>query len=81
MAKLIIGVVQNILGHVSIEDLESGRVRRVAARRGRRLAGCRVNRREVRFLDSTEFPVLLPTGNEKANSTNHWLSDKSAGSL
>ena len=47
MAELIIGVVEDILRHISVQNLESGGVRGVAARGGGRCAGGRIGSGEI----------------------------------
>ena len=60
MTEFIIGIVENILGHVTIQNLEGGRVIRVSPSGSWRSASCRISRCEITLLGSSEFPVLFP---------------------
>ncbi len=60
MAEFIIGIVENVLGHVTIQNLEGSRVIRVPTSGSWRGASCRISRCEITLLGSSEFPVLFP---------------------
>ena len=56
MAELIIGIVQDILGHVAIKNRESSRVERVPSSGSSSSSG----NFELCLPGSSEFPVLFP---------------------
>ena len=59
MAEFIIGIVQDVLRHVSVQNLQGFDVSRVAVGRSQRSARLRIVRREIKR-PITEFPVLFP---------------------
>lgn len=59
MAEFIIGIVQDVLRHVSVQNLQGFDVSRVAVGRSQRSARLRIVRREIKR-PIAEFPVLFP---------------------
>lgn len=59
MTEFIIGIVQNVLRHVHVQNLQGLDISRVAISRSQRSAGLRIMRREIER-PVTEFPVLFP---------------------
>ena len=59
MTEFIISIVQNVLRHVRVQNLQGLDISRVAISRSQRGARLRIVRREIKRT-VTQFPVLFP---------------------